>query len=137
MAVNGADVLVLVNTGTEQTPVWTVVGSQRNATVDEATEVIDISSKEKRARRILPGRYSSTLNLDGLYVPDDTAYGLLQSAMRNGTYIQVMIQKENEQVESASGVVTSLSREYPDQGESTVTITIEIDGEWTPVVLGG
>jgi len=133
MAVNGADVLLLVNTGTEQTPVWTVVGSQRNATVDEATEVIDISSKEKRARRILPGRYSCTLNLDGLYVPDDTAYGLLQSAMRNGTLIQVMIQRENEQIESASGVVTSLSREYPDQDESTVTITIEIDGEWTPV----
>ena len=137
MAVNGADVLVLVNTGTEQAPVWTVVGSQRNATVDEATETIDISSKEQRARRIIPGRYSSTLNLDGLYVPDDTAYGLLQSAMRNGTLIQVMIQRENEQIESASGVVTSLNREYPDQGESTVSATIEIDGEWTPVVLGG
>ena len=58
MSMNGTDVLLLVNTGTPTVPVYEAVGSQRDVTFDEATEEIDVSSKDSRAKRVLPGRYS-------------------------------------------------------------------------------
>ena len=77
---NGTDVLVLVNTGTNESPVWTAVGSQRDCSFEETNEEIDMSSEDGRAKRVIAGRYASTLSLDALYVPDDTAYLDLKTA---------------------------------------------------------
>jgi len=63
---NGTDILILVE--------GNLLGSQRDVTIEETTESIDMSSKDGRARRVIPGRYASTLSLDEVYVPDDTAY---------------------------------------------------------------
>ncbi len=125
---NGSDILITIG--------GMVVGSQRDATIDESSDVIDISSKESRARRIVPGRYSSTLSLDALYVPDSVSYTAIKTAMREGTLVNVAVMDNNINIKSASGYVTSLSEEYPDQGEATVSITIEIDGEWTELTGG-
>jgi len=125
---NGSDILITIG--------GMVVGSQRDATIDESSDVVDISSKESRARRIVPGRYSSTLSLDALYVPDSVSYTAIKTAMREGTLVNVAVMDNNINIKSASGYVTSLSEEYPDQGEATVSITIEIDGEWTELTGG-
>jgi len=119
---NGADVLVLVE--------GDLVGSQRDVTFDETTESIDMSSKDSRARRVEPGRYSATVSLDGLYVPDDEAYERLKSAMRVGTKVQLMRQEEGVILESAMAVVTSLSEAAPDEEGCTVSSSYDIDGEW-------
>jgi len=119
---NGADVLVLVE--------GELVGSQRDVTFDETTESIDMSSKDNRARAVDPGRYSATVSLDALYVPDDTAYLRLKSAMRDGTKVQLMRQEEGVILESAMAVITSLSEAAPDQDACTVSSSFDIDGEW-------
>ena len=80
--------------------------------------------------RVLPGRYGATLSLDALYVPDDAAYISLQNAMRNGTFVEVVVIEEGVVQESADAIVTSLSRNGPDQGEATVSCSLRIDGEW-------
>jgi TP901-1 family phage major tail protein len=132
MAMNGTDFVLLVNTGTEQSPSYVVVGSQRDATVDETTESIDVSSKDGRAKRVLPGRYSSTISLDALYVPDDAAYQALVTANRTGELILVAREEAEVVIETASAVVTSISGSFPDQGEATISVSLEIDGEWIP-----
>ena len=134
MAMNGTDVLLLVNTGTAVSPVYEVVGSQRGLTRDETTAEIDISSKEERAMRVLPGRYGSTMSLEALYVPDDDAFLSLQSAMRNGELILVRISEDGTEVEEADALITSLSESYPDQAEATISVSLRIDGDW--VVVG-
>jgi len=133
MGMNGTDFLLLVNTGTAEVPVYTVVGSQRDATVDEASATIDVSSKDSRAQRVLPGRYSSTLSLDALYVPDDEAYQALVEANRTGELIKVAKELAGVVTETADAVVTSISEGYPDQGEATVSVSLTIDGEWEAV----
>jgi len=120
---NGADVLVLVE--------GDLVGSQRDVTFEESTESIDMSSKDNRARRVDPGRYSATMSLDALYVPDDVAYLRLKSAMRDGDKVQLMRQEEGVILESAMAVITSLSEAGPDQDACTVSSSFDIDGEWT------
>jgi TP901-1 family phage major tail protein len=129
---NGTDFLLLVNTGTPTVPAYTVVGSQRDASIDETTEAIDVSSKDSRAGRVLPGRYGSTLSLDALYVPDDAAYQALVTANRDGELILVAKQVGGVVTETANALVTSISASFPDQGEATISVSLTIDGEWTP-----
>ena len=86
MAINGVDILLFVNTGTPGSPVWEAATGQRGATFDETTDEIDASSKDARAKRVLAGRYGSTISMDA-----------------------------------------------PDNDVSTCSISLTIDGEWTPV----
>lgn len=131
MAMNGTDILLQVNTGTVLVPVWETVGSQRDATFDEATAEIDVSSKTSRAKRVLPGRYSSSVSLDALYVPSDAAYLTLKAAMRDGDAVQILRQEGGVSLESADAIVTGLSEKGPDQAEAVVSISLVVDGEWT------
>jgi len=131
MAMNGTDVLLLVNTGTAAVPVYEAVGSQRDVSFDEATEEIDVSSKDSRAKRVLPGRYSATLSLDALYVWTDDGYRALRDAMRDGELILVAREDDSTTIETGDALITSLSESFPDQGEGTISISMTIDGFWT------
>lgn len=130
MGMNGTDILLLANTGTNLSPSFEVVGSQRDVTFEETTDEIDVSSKDAREKRVLAGRYSSTVSLDALYVPSDNAYLALKDAMRNGNLIKIVRQESGVAVEGANALVTSLSEAGPDQGEATISISLTIDGAW-------
>lgn len=130
MAMNGTDFLVLVNTGTDVTPVYEVVGCQRGATLDETTAEIDASCKTSRNTRVLAGRYKATLSLEGLYVPDDDAYQTLADAMRSGEFVTLVKQYDGNITESAEAVITSLSESHPDQDVSTISAAFSIDDGW-------
>jgi TP901-1 family phage major tail protein len=127
------DILLFVNVAVPPAISWQAATGQRGATFDETTDEIDASSKDSRAKRVLPGRYGSTISMDGLYMPDEATYQAVQSAMRNGTFILVRIQEEGVDVEEANAIVTSLSRGAPDNDVATCDISLTIDGEWTPV----
>jgi TP901-1 family phage major tail protein len=133
MSFNGADLLLLANTGTPEAPTYEAVGSQRDVTIDEASETIDFSSKDARERAVGHGRYSSDISLDSLYVPNDEAYAVLKASMRNGTLILVAREEEDVVIETAEAQVNSLSETFPDQDAATVSIGIAINGAWTPV----
>lgn len=133
MAMNGADVLLYVNTGTPAAPAYEVVGSQRDVTFDESNEEIDFSSKDSRAFRGTAGRYKATVSLDALYVPDDDAYLALKAAMRNGDLILIERIEVDGVDEIADAFLTSLSEKAPDQAEATVSVSLTVDGEWTAV----
>ncbi len=133
MGKSGTDLLLLVNTGTAESPAYSVVGSQRNLSREETTEEIDVSSKESRAKRVLAGRYSSSLSLEALYVPTCEAYLALKDAHRNGELIKVRISDQGTEIEEADALITSMSEEFPDQGEATISCDLTIDGEWAEV----
>lgn len=122
MAMNGTDVLLIID--------GNIVGSQRDSSREETTETIDVSSKDQREKRILPGRYGSSMSLDALYVPTDACYTALQNANRNGTFVTLVIQEDGIVTESAQAVVTSLSETWPDQAEAVIAVSLEIDGAW-------
>jgi TP901-1 family phage major tail protein len=133
MAINGSDVLLLVNTGTELVPAYEVVGCQRDVTFEETTEEIDVSCKDQREKRVLPGRYSASISLDALYVPSDDAYLALKAAKRNGELILVAREYDGATEETANALITSMSEAFPDQGEATISISLTIDGAWVEV----
>lgn len=131
MALNGADVLLYGNTGSDAVPVWTVVGSQRDVSTSESTAAIDGSSKDSRAARVQAGRFSATLSLDALYVPTDAAYAALKTSFRNGVLIKCRIRESGVDKEEGKFLLTSFSRNFPDQEESTFSLEGALDGFWT------
>lgn len=133
MAINGFDVLLLVNTGSDAAPTWTAVGSQRNVSFEETTASIDASSKDQREKRVLPGRYAATVSLDALYVPDDAAFLALQAANRAGELIKIRRERADTAEEEATALITSMTDEHPDQDASTISVDLEIDGAWSAV----
>jgi len=133
MAMNGSDVVLLVNTGTALVPAYEIVGSQRDVSFEETTEEIDVSSKDGRAKRVIAGRYASSISLDALYVPSDAAYQALKDAKRNGELILVAREENEVTLETANALITSMSESFPDQGEATISISLTIDDVWTVV----
>lgn len=133
MGMNGTDILLLANTGTPSVPVYEAVGEQRDATIDEASATIDISSKESRNQRVLAGRFSGTISLDALYVPDDAAYQALRDANRAGDLILVARQESGTVTWLVSAKIDSISEKFPDQAEATISISMTIDDEWQEV----
>ena len=93
MAINGQTVLVLVNTGTEQVPIFTLVGEQRDMSLDQATGEIDASHKGNTDQVVLHGRDSATLTLDALEVPADAGQLALQAAQDDRAYVLVLVQR--------------------------------------------
>lgn len=134
MAMNGTDLLILVNIGTEQSPQYMAVGCQRDATIEEASATIDVSCKDSRAQRVLAGRYTATISLDALYIPDDQAYQALKAANRGGDLILIAREEAGVVTETFPAKVDSLSEAFPDQGEATVAASFTIDGFPVPAV---
>jgi len=127
--VNGVDVIVQV-----QEPAgsgdFVTVGSQRGLTINEQTNPIDISSKERRAGIFLPGRYTTTMSLEHLYIPNSSGYAKLQNAMRDGTYVRLLRRELGADFEEANAVVTGLSGSFPDQDAAVISADFQVSGEW-------
>jgi TP901-1 family phage major tail protein len=127
-------ILLLVNTGTDELPTWSPVGGQRNATLSEEVEEIDVTTMDSDgASEFEPGLYSATIDCDGLYVPTSAGYTALKTAFRNKEKIKVRIQEDETETEEALCIITSRELEGPYDGESTYSASLRVTGKITAV----
>lgn len=137
MALNGTQFLVYVNTGTTMSPVWTLAASQRDLKFNESVAKIDVSSKDSPNELVLGGRYSSQIDVDMLYVPTDAGYQALETSFRNRALVLVQVWNNGTAEQQANCLITKLDRNFPDQKESTVAISLVVSNGWTVLVSGG
>jgi hypothetical protein len=123
--INGTLVILLIDNQ--------VVGHQRGMTVGETNATVDYSSKHKRHRRVGYGRYESTLSVESLYVPNASGYNMIQEASRTGVMVELIRREKGQDFETAHAVITSVSSDFPDQGEAVISVDFDIDNEWAPV----
>lgn len=129
---NGTNVVLYVNTGTDLSPEWTAVGSQRDVAFDKSNDKIDMSNKiTGRAAVWEYGRLEQSLSLEALYVPDDLGYQKLDEACENGKMIMIRKYEEGVAVKEADALVEKISERDPDQEACTVSIDLAISGTWT------
>ena len=123
---NGTDVLILV----EISPgVFSAVASQRGAQLAESTALRDLSSKDTgRARFAAAGRYEANISFDALFVESDAAFAALRDAKRNGTEIKLRKQDAGIAVEEANAIITSMTTDFPDQEEATISLEAAVNG---------
>lgn len=131
--VKGVDILLLVNTGTDATPVWTPVGGQRGATLSESVETIDVTAKDSGgAQEFEPGFYSWSISADGVYVESEQGYEALVNAIRNRQKIKVRWSEGGTDVFEGTAIVTSRELEGPYDGEATYSIELQGTGQPIP-----
>lgn len=128
---NGTETLILVDT--DGTGNFAALASQRNASVNETTSVIDASSKDARERAVEAGRYEASFSFEALFVPSDAAFNALKSAMRTGTPILLREQESGTPVEEVSAIITDMTRDFPDQDLATISLEAAVDGSITVI----
>lgn len=127
----GVDIIIMIEDTTPGT--YVAVAGQRNATLSEERETLDITSKDSTnaASEFDYGGYSWTISCDGVYIPTDTKYTKLRDAIRNRTKVKVRVNEAGTPVKTLSGdaLVTSSELEAPYDGE--VTYSVELQGTGT------
>lgn len=132
-AQKGQDVLLFVNTGTVSSPFYEAVAGQRSADISRTASTIDASSKDSPQRVSLAGQLESTVSMEALYDSSDPAYQKLLSAYNSQTTALIQKQDQGEFTEQATVIITDLSESHPNADVSTVSIELEVVGEWSPV----
>jgi TP901-1 family phage major tail protein len=131
VGLNGADILLYVDVDGQGD--YQPLAGQRGATRELNAATIDISHKLDKHERFLPGRLSSTMSFDGLWVPDDAAYIALENARENQETIVARLLRDGEPWKEADGFLTSLSESHGDQEASTVSASFQVSGAWRDV----
>ncbi|MFS1513055.1 phage tail tube protein [Chengkuizengella sp. SCS-71B] len=132
MALNGIDIVILANTGTEAEPNFTVVGGQRGATLEEVSETVDVTNKGSNGSYEYEyGLYGFTISAEGVYIPDDAAYVVLKNAIRTKEKVLVQWKEGAGNIEQGLCLVTSRSVEGPYDGEATYSFEFQGTGTLT------
>lgn len=130
MGIAGVDILILVNTGTEEMPTWTPVGGQRGAKLKEEVDTVETSNKASgTAKTFEYGMTSWSITCDGAYVPDDAAYALLRAALRNRQKVKVQVTEYGTAVREGMALVKSNELDAPYDNSATYSIELQGDGE--------
>ena len=125
----GKDYLLYINTGTAQSPVWTLIGGQRSADLSRNADSIDVSHKTSGGwKSNKAGLRGWSIDLDALVLLSDAALPYLEKAFDDGTEIHVRLQYPNMTEQTGWGSLTDFSLATPHDGEASLTGTIEGNG---------
>ena len=123
-AIKGLDVLIKVGS--------TVVGGQRNASLEMSAETIDTTVKTTGGwASKITGIKSWTSSCDGVYFVDDAGLEAAQTAFMNGTAVSLEFSNSNGLSYSGQAVITSMSVEAGQEDVVSYTISFEGTGALT------
>lgn len=90
--IEGNDVYLKVNTGTEASPVWTKVGGQKDATFDRGAGTIDTTDKDSEGwEENLPGLRNWSISFDAFIIEDDAGFLEIEDSFENRVQKQFQI----------------------------------------------
>ena len=123
-AIKGLDVLIKVGS--------TVVGGQRNASLEMSAETIDTTVKSTGGWAAkIPGIKSWTSSCDGVYFVDDAGLEAAQAAFMNGTEVKLDFSNSSGLAYSGQAVITSMAVEAGQEDIVSYTISFEGTGALT------
>ncbi len=130
MALNGAKVLLIVNSGTVDNPVWTEVGQQTELTSESKSNLIDVTSKDDDHKKFIYGTTDDTVKLTSLYVPDDAAMQAIRNAKKNKATVILRRTLDGTAVEEAEALIETISDSWPNDDSSETEISFQLNEEW-------
>lgn len=117
--IKGLDVLISVGE--------TVVGGQRNASLEMSAETLDTTTKLSGGwSEKVAGLKSWTSSCDGVYFLNDEGLKAVENAFMSGTPVNLTFKKGSDFGYKGSAIITSLSAEAGQ--DDVVSYTISFDG---------
>lgn len=127
--IHGKNVLVNVNTGTAEVPVWTAVGCQREASIERNNETIDTTSKDSNGWDEKEyGNSNWSIEFGGLVSTTDTGYDELEEAFMNKTKILIQFKGITGKTYEGLACITSAPIEAPQDDYVTYSFSCEGSG---------
>lgn len=126
MAEKGLDILISVNTGTVETPTWTVVGGQRGAELSRSADTFDSTSKASEGWKEFEAGFKEwSIETDGLLIESDEGLVALEEAYMNSEKVKVQFASTSGAKYSGLAVVSSfpISAPYDDLVTYTCSLT--------------
>ncbi|MTV51039.1 phage major tail protein, TP901-1 family [Heliobacillus mobilis] len=122
----GVDVLLYVKTGgTDDTPTYTVLGGQSGATLNRATHVVDVTSKDANGwAENVAGVNSWTLECNGFLIADDTATVYLEQSWLNRAMIKAEIRFPSGRKYTGHCIISDFPYEFPQDGAATYKLSL-------------
>lgn len=129
-ATAGKDYLIYLNTGTsEAAPTWTLLGGQRSGDLSREADEIDASHKTSGGwKSTLPGLRSWSIDLESVYLKNDTGAKFLEEAFLVGKQVNVKFEYPDKSYVTGWGSVTECSLSTPHDDVATLSGTIKGDG---------
>ena len=133
MSIDGSDVLLMVDVGTDTESDFVAVAAQQDLTISESRDIREVTSKLDDHKKKEYGEMDTTASLESLFVVDDSGEELLRSAVRDATKVTIRIQESDVEIEEGTVLVSSLERNFPRNDNSTFSAELEFDGPLTTV----
>jgi len=127
MPAKGADLLLKVNTGTTETPVWTTVGGQKNASLDRSRNSIDVSDKSSDWDKVLNGRKNWKIDCDGNWEEEDNGNAKLEDAYDNDEKILVIFSTPTGNAYKGFAIIENLKLDAPENDATKISISLKGD----------
>lgn len=123
----GKNVLVYINFGenaTEASPVWTLVGGQRSASLSMKADDIDATNKASGGwGETYAGLKSTELTMDGIINKNDEGYAALKDAFVKGEAVDLCRYATDGTADRNWYNITELSDETPHDDMATFSMT--------------
>lgn len=129
-ATAGKDYLIYLNTGTsEAAPTWTLLGGQRSGDLTREADEIDATHKTSGGwKSTLPGLRAWSIDLESVYLKNDTGAKFLEEAFLQGKQVNVKFEYPDKSYVTGWGSVTECSLSAPHDDVATLSGTIKGDG---------
>lgn len=108
----------------------TVLGGQRNATLNRSAETIDATSKDTEGywKESLQGFKEWSIDTDGCYITDDEAYDYLEEKFENSENVDVIVIMGDSKTYAGNVVITDFPIELPYDDLVTYSLTFQGSG---------
>ena len=127
--IRGKDIFVEVNTGTNQTPVWTKIGGATDASIDMSGEGIDVTDKDSNGwAESLIGIKSAEISSEHFMLDNDAGYQELEEAYLNDTLLDLRFTVSTSKFFRGMFRVSKLSVKGPLKEAGTVSVTFSLSG---------
>lgn len=125
----GKDYFLKVNTGTYESPTWTLVGGQRNSKLGKKADSIDVSDKTTGGWSAkMPGLKSWTIDLSGLVMLNDDGVDALNAAFDASKMVDVRLEYPDKTFQRGWAAITEFDLDNPHNGAATLTGKLEGNG---------
>jgi predicted secreted protein len=131
--IRGVDIYVEVNTGTFETPVWTKVGGQKDASITFALGEIDVTDKDSQGwEENLPGNRNVELEFDAFLIEDDAGFAEMKKGFWDATPKDLDLRlKTPGHTYRGNFRLTEMPVEAPLDDAGTVSFSLKLTGPLT------
>lgn len=131
-AVTGVSFLTYINTGTDASPVWTLIAGQRGATLNMSIDEADTTSKDSSGwHEGLPTIRNWSIDFDALIIEGDAGLTAVENMFINKTQVKIELRTPAASKYTGKATLTDLSYDTPHDAEATCSGTFTGTGSLT------